>query len=417
MDNDSIVQIIIMLVCLSFSAYFSATETAFTSLNKISIKTLANEGNSKAKRVLALSENYDKLLTTILVGNNIVNITLSSIATLFFINNISKNFGATLSTLIVTVVVLIFGEITPKSIAKENAERFALSVAKSINFFVVVFTPLCWFFSIFKKLGSKLFKSKSINSATENEILTLIDEAELQGEFDSDESELIRSAIEFNDTIVEDIFTPRVDVVAIEYGCSNSEIAKVFSESGYTRIPIYKDTIDNIIGTINEKDFYKTVYNRSTPVDEIINEPFFIPVSMKITDLLQELQKHKIHFAVITDEYGGTKGIVTMEDILEELVGEIWDEHDEIINEIVEIGDNEYSVICSMDFEEFCEFFKISSDTEMNSVGGFVMEQLGKIPKIGDKFDYENLSIEVVETDEKRASKITVLVTQPEFEE
>lgn len=417
MDNDSILQIIIMLICISFSAYFSATETAFTSLNKVSIKTLANDGNTKAKRVLALSENYDKLLTTILVGNNIVNITLSSIATVFFINNISKNLGATISTVAVTVIVLIFGEITPKSIAKENAERFALSVSGSIKFFVIIFTPLCWFFSIFKKIGSKLFKSKAINSATENEILTLIDEAELQGEFNSDESELIRSAIEFNDTIVEDIFTPRVDVVAIEYGSSNSEIAKVFSESGYTRIPIYKDTIDNIIGTINEKDFYKSVYNRSTPVDEIISEPFFIPVSMKITDLLQELQKHKIHFAVIADEYGGTKGIVTMEDILEELVGEIWDEHDEIINEIVEVGENKYSVICSMDFEEFCDFFEIKSDTEMNSVGGFVMEQLEKIPKIGDKFDFDNLSIEVTETDEKRASKISVFVNKEKSED
>ena len=412
MDSDSIFQIILMLICIAFSAYFSATETAFTSLNRVVIKTLANDGNRKAKRVLRLSENYDKLLTTILVGNNIVNIGLSSIATLFFIQNVSENLGATISTIVVTIVVLIFGEITPKSIAKENAENFAMAISGSISFFMIIFTPLNYFFSFFKKIGSKLFKSKGVNSATENEILTLVDEAESQGEFDSEESELIRSAIEFSDVEAIDIFTPRVDVVAIEYGASNSEIAKTFSESGFSRLPIYKDSIDNVIGTINEKDFYKKVYNRSTPVDDIIHEPFFIPASMKIPDLLKELQRQKRHIAIIADEYGGTKGIVTMEDILEELVGEIWDEHDDIVNEITTISENKYSVICSMDFEEFCDFFEIATETEMNSVGGFVMEQLGKVPETGDKFTFENLDVEVVETDEKRASLVTVTVNE-----
>lgn len=410
MDNDSILQIFIMLICVVFSAYFSATETAFTSLNRVAIKTMAKNNNKKAEKVLKLTENYDKLLTTILVGNNIVNIALSAIATVFFINNVSKNLGATLSTIVVTVIVLIFGEITPKSIAKENAERFALSVCSSIKFFCVVFTPLCLFFGIFKKAATKIFKSKSIKSATENEILTLVDEAQSQGEFGENESDLIRSAIEFNEIVVEDIFTPRVDVVAVEYGASNSEIAKIFSESGFSRIPVFKENIDNIIGTINEKDFYKTVYNHSTPIDEIINEPFFIPASMKITELMQTLQKNKRHFAVITDEYGGTKGIVTLEDILEELVGEIWDEHDKVIKEIESLGNNTYSVTGSLDFEEFCEFFKIKTETEMNSVGGFVMERLSKVPEKGDKFTFENLSITVTQTHEKRAEKIVVKV-------
>lgn len=417
MDSDSIFQIILMFICIAFSAYFSATETAFTSLNRVVVKTLAAQGNKKAERVMRLSENYDKLLTTILVGNNIVNIGLSSVATVFFMTNISKDFGATIATIAVTVIVLIFGEITPKNIAKENAENFALSVSGSISVFMVVFTPLNYFFSMFKALASKIFKSKGVNSATENEILTLVDEAESQGEFDSEESELIRSAIEFNDVEAEDIFTPRVDVVAVEYGASNSEIAKIFSQSGYSRLPIYKESIDNIIGTINEKDFYKKVYNRSTPVDEIISEPFFIPASMKIPDLLKELQRQKRHIAIITDEYGGTKGIVTMEDILEELVGEIWDEHDDVINEITKIDENTYSVICSMDFEELCEYFKIETETEMNSVGGFVMEQLGKVPEVGDSFTFENLNVKVTETDEKRASLITVYVEKESEEE
>ncbi len=414
MDPFSIIQIILMFVCIAFSAYFSATETAFTSLNRVAIKTLANEGDKRAERVLKLVENYDKLLTTILVGNNIVNIALSSVATVFFIENVSKNLGATLATIVVTVVVLIFGEITPKNVAKENAESFALSVALSISFFMVIFTPLNCFFSLFKNLATKLFKSKGVSSATENEILTLVDEAEEQGEFDSEESELIRSAIEFNDVEAVDIFTPRVDVVAVEYGASNSEIAKVFAKSGFTRLPIYQETIDNIIGTINQKEFYNTVYNRSTPVDEIISEPFFITPSMKISDLLKELQRQKRHIAIISDEYGGTKGIVTMEDILEELVGEIWDEHDEVLNEITKLSEKSFSVICSMDFEEFCEHFEIETETEMNSVGGFVMEKLSKVPEVGDKFKFEHLSFEVTETDERRASKVTVIVEDVE---
>ena len=414
MDPYSIIQIILMFVCIAFSAYFSATETAFTSLNRVAIKTLANEGDKRAERVVKLVENYDKLLTTILVGNNIVNIALSSVATVFFIENISKNLGATLATIVVTVVVLIFGEITPKNVAKENAESFALSVGLSISFFMIIFTPLNYFFSLFKNLETKLFKSKGVSSATENEILTLVDEAEEQGEFDSEESELIRSAIEFNDVEAVDIFTPRVDVVAVEYGASNSEIAKVFAKSGFTRLPIYEETIDNIIGTINQKEFYNKVYNRSTPVDEIISKPFFITPSMKISDLLKELQRQKRHIAIISDEYGGTKGIVTMEDILEELVGEIWDEHDEVLNEITKLSENSFSVICSMDFEEFCEYFEIETETEMNSVGGFIMEKLSKVPEVGDKFKFENLSFEVTQTDERRASKVTVIVENEE---
>ena len=414
MDDGSILQIILMFICIAFSAYFSATETAFTSLNRVTVKTLAAEGNKKAERVLRLSENYDKLLTTILVGNNIVNITLSSVATLFFINNISKNFGATISTIVVTVLVLIFGEITPKNIAKENSESFAMAVSGSISFFVVIFTPLNWFFSLFQKLASKLFKSKSVDSATENEILTLVDEAESQGEFDSDESELIRSAIEFNDVEAIDIFTPRVDLVAVSHDATNAEIAKIFSESGFSRLPVYKDTIDNIIGTINEKDFYKKCYKHTTPITKIIHKPFFIPDCMKISDLLKELQKQKRHIAIVTDEFGGTKGIVTMEDILEELVGEIWDEHDTIVNNITRINDNEYDVLCSMEFDEFCEFFQFISDADVNSVGGFVLEQLGKVPEVDDEFVFENLEVKVTETDEKRASVIHVLVNDPE---
>ncbi len=419
MDDGSIIQIIVMFVMVVFSAYFSATETAYTSCNRVTLKTMENAGNKKAKKVLDLLDNYDKLLTTILVGNNIVNITLSTVCTVFFIENVSKNLGATLATIVSTVAVLIFGEITPKSVAKENSESFSMAVSGSISFLMIVLSPLGYFFSFFKLLANKLFKSKGTEISTDDELLVLVDEAQEIGEFDSEESELIRSAIEFGEQEVIDIFTPRVDIVAVEFGASNSEIAKVFSESGFSRLPVYKESVDNIIGTINAKDFYKKVYHRSTPVDEIICEPFFIPASMKARDLLRELKSRKRHMAIIADEYGGTKGIVTLEDVLEELVGEIFDEHEAPTLDLVEIDENKFLVEGSLDFDEFAEKFQVEFETEMNTLGGFVMERLGKIPEVNDSFEFENLAIKVIETDEKRASKleITIKDTKKEISE
>jgi CBS domain containing-hemolysin-like protein len=284
---------------------------------------------------------------------------------------------------------------------------------------MVVLSPLGYFFSFFKHLANKMFKSKGKETSTDDELLVLVDEAQEIGEFDSEESELIRSAIEFGEQEVVDIFTPRVDVVAVEFGANNSEIAKVFSESGFSRLPVYKESVDNIIGTINAKDFYKKVYHRSTPVDEIICEPFFIPASMKARDLLRELKAHKRHMAIIADEYGGTKGIVTLEDVLEELVGEIFDEHEAPTLDLVEIDENKFLVEGSLDFDEFAEKFQVEFETEMNTLGGFVMETLGKIPEVNDSFEFENLAIKVIETDEKRASKleITIKDTKKEISE
>lgn len=408
MDPDSLFTLILMLGLIVISAYFSATEMAFSSLNIIRIKTMAEDGNAAARRVYRLSEKFDTLLTTVLIGNNIVNIALASIATVFFVENISENHGATLATLIITLTVLIFGEISPKTLAKEHAEKFAMTTAPLIQAIMVLFTPLNFLFISYQKLLWKLFKSGTHSGITEDELLTIVDEAQRGGEFDEQESELIRSAIEFNNVEAIDIYTPRVDIVGIEEGSSNTQIAKMFAATGFSRLPVYNGTIDNITGVIHLKDFYNHVYNRSTPVEEIIKEPLFITGSMKVDDLLEKLQKEKQHMAVIVDEYGGTQGIVTMEDILEELVGEIWDEHDDIVNDIEQLGDDYYSVLSSMDFSEFCEFFGIESDSQVATVGGWVMDRLGSIPKSEDRFKYGDLEVDVVSTEEKRA--VTLLV-------
>ena len=408
MGTDSIIQIIIMIVCVVFSAYFSATETAFTSLNRIRLKTMADTGNKKAKRTYALSEKYDKLISTVLIGNNIVNILLATVSTLFFVNNISKNFGATFSTIASTIVVLIFGEIGPKTISKEMPERFAMFSTPFIRMLMVLLTPINALFSAFKSCLTAMFKIGKSSGITEDELLIMVDEAEQDGELDEQESELIRSAIEFTEREASDILTPRVDVVAIDKTTQNGEIAKLFQQTGFSRLPVYDDTIDNIIGIIHQKDFHNSVYHKSNPLESIITPPIFISGSMKISTLLTVLQKEKSHLAVVADEYGGTEGIVTLEDILEELVGEIWDEHDDVVNEIEQIGEHTFKIMCSMSFEDFSEYFEIENDEDITTVGGWVMQQLSKIPDAGDSFVFENLDVTVTRVEDKRTVEIQI---------
>lgn len=416
MDGQSIGLIISMAVLVLLSAFFSASETAFSSLNRIRIKNLAENGNKAAKRVLKLSEDYDKLLSTILVGNNVVNISLSSIGTILFVNILKISGGAAISTAVITVAVLIFGEISPKSLAKEHAEGYALSTASILQLLVWIFTPINYVFGFWKKLLSKVFKTRQEKGVTGDELLTIVDEACEDGSLDEAESELIRSAIEFDQREVVAIFTPRVDIEGVEYNSSKEDIQKVFFDSEYSRLPIYKDSLDNIVGIINEKDFHKHVLFGKKSVKNIIKPVIFIPESMKIDDLLRELQKSKIHMAVVLDEYGGTEGIVTLEDILEELVGEIWDEHDEVVEEIKVYKDGRYRVLCSMALEEMLEYFDITDPSDATTVSGWVMEHLDKIPEKGDKFEYEGLAITVSKVDQRRAEEITIKRLDPEEE-
>ncbi len=407
--------IIAMAVLLLFSAYFSATETAFSSLNRTRLKTLADKGNKRASLVLSLSDKYDRLLSAILIGNNIVNIALSSICTAYFIDIFvdyqnGQSLGTTVSTVVTTVAVLIFGEITPKTLAKESPERFSMFSAPIIRVLMVVLAPLSGFFGFIKFLMSKLFKSKEDMKMTQDELLTLVDEAEQEGGIDEEESKLLRSAIEFTDREASDILTPRTALVAISETLSNDEIARLFDESVYSRLPVYSTSIDSIIGVVHQKDFYASVNGTEESVKTVMKKPVFIPLSMKISDILRLFQKNKSHIAVVLDEYGGTMGIVTMEDVLEELVGEIWDEHDDIVEDFVKTADDEYNVLCSSDPEKLFKLIDIEDETEAATVGGWVLEKMGYFPKEGESFIFENINVTVKDADDQRVNEITVKI-------
>ena len=407
MNEDSISSILIIVLLLAFSAYFSATETAFSSLNKTRLKAMAEKGNARAALALKLSEQYDQLLSSILVGNNVVNIATSSISTLMFVRML-PNIGATVSTIVITIVVLIFGEISPKSLAKENPEKFAMVSAPIIRVVIWVLTPINFLFTQWKKLLSKLFKSDDSRRMTQDELLMLVEEVAQDGSIDKSEGDLLRSAIEFTDRDAEDILTHRVDLEAVPVTATKEEVAKSFSESRYSRLLVYDGSIDNIVGVIHQKDFYTGTGISDRPLTELMKEPVYVPQSIKISDLLKVLQKHKAHIAVVSDEYGGTLGIVTMEDILEELVGEIWDEHDEVVESFRKVGENTYRVLCSTDLDKLDRFFHLDVESDCTSISGWVMEQLGRIPKEGDSFDYEDLHVTVTSTDYHRVLEIEV---------
>lgn len=400
--------IIIMVICLLSSAYFSATETAFSCANKTRLRALAEKGNKKAELAASLAEKYDRLISTILIGNNIVNILLASVATLFFVEELKLPSGAAVSTAVVTVAVLIFGEITPKSIANDFPEKFAMFSAPFIRIFIWVFLPLNFIFSLWKKLVGKLFKVEQEDNLTQEEFLMMVEEAEHDGDIDTDEGDLLRNAIEFSDLKAEDILTHRVDLEALPLDSAKKEIAQTFAETRFSRIPIYEDNIDNIIGVIHQKDFYVGSGITTAPIKDIISPVLFVHQSERADDLLKKLQKEKSHMAVVVDEYGGTLGIVTMEDILEQLVGDIWDEHDEVVEEFKELDENTFIIDCNMNLDDFCEEFDIETESDSVSVGGWVAEQIGNIPNVNDSFEFENLAVTVTETDSHRASVIKV---------
>lgn len=402
--------ILIIIICILFSMYFSATETAFNSVSRIRLKNKAEEGNKKAALVLKLSEKYDELLSTILIGNNIVNILCSSIATLLFVRLLNDNdLGATVSTVVMTVILLIFGEISPKTIAKESPEAIAMFSAPFLNILIYILTPFSFIFKQWQNLLSKIFKSSEESGITEQELLTIVDEAEQGGGIDKDESELIRSAIEFNELEVRDIFTPRIDIEAIPVDISKEDAAKVFSESGYSRLPVYEDSIDNITGILYHKDFFNIAFRSKTNISEIVKPAIFVPKSKKISDLRKELQEQQLHIAVVMDEFGCTVGLVTLEDILEELVGEIWDEHDEIVREISKVGENTFVVSGKANVEKVFEVLGVESEFEAMTVSGWVMEVLEKIPSTDDTFESDGLKVRVMKMTGKRIEQVEII--------
>ena len=404
--------IIMMAVCLLLSAYFSATETAFSSANTTRLKTLAEKGNGSAALALKLLEQYDRLLSTILIGNNIVNIATASIGTVLFVRHYGDA-GATISTVVVTVVVLIFGEISPKSIAKDCAEKCAMLSAPILRVLIWVLLPLNWLFSLWKKLLSRVFRLSGESKMSQEELLMLVDEVQQEGSIDRDEGELLKNAIGFSEQEAQDILIHRVDLAALPVTASKEEVAALFTQTKYSRLLVYDGSIDHILGTVHQKDFYVGCGVTDKPLRDIIAPPVFALENEPIRLLLKKLQQAKTHVAVVVDEYGGTCGIVTMEDILEELVGEIWDEHDEEEVFLRKLGPDTYAVDAAMDLADFAAYFHLKTDSEMVSVSGWVMEQFGRVPEAGDSFACGDLRVQVTRVENHRIEEIRVVQETP----
>ncbi len=412
MDTGSVLLLLSVAVLICMSAFFSASETAISSVSRIRMKSMADDGNKKAVKVLALSENYDKTISAILIGNNIVNIASTSIST-YLATKWWGAGGVGISTAAMTVLVLTFGEILPKSSAKEHAESFSLTIANVLSGIVYIFTPLAIVFSGIKGVITRPSSDEDKKpSITEEELKYIIEEIQDEGVLEEQESELAQSALEFDEIKVSEILTPRVDMVAIDADADIDSIRKTVLEEKFTRIPVYRETVDNIIGILHEREFLSAIVSgKPFDIKDIINEPMFIPDNLKISKILSQMQKNKMQMAVVIDQYGGTKGIVTMEDILEELVGEIWDEHDEIFQLIQPVSANVYKVNGNTDIDDLTDEIGYEGkeiDSMYHSVGGWATEVLGKIPASGDFFEYDSLKVTVDEVEDNRVAMLTI---------
>lgn len=420
MDPLSLSIVIIVLVLLS--GFFSGTETAYSCANAIKLKSLVSAGKKNAKVVYAFaSDRYDKLVTAILIGNNIVNLTASALGTILFAELLNgAAYSATVSTAVLTVVVLIAGEITPKYLASVYPEKMCFFFYPLMQLFYWILTPVCFIFDGYKALLKKIFKLKKDDTVTDEELISLVDEAEEVGALKEEESELLRSAIEFDDLKVEDILVPRVQVFAVDVEDSMDEIRKVIEESGYSRLPVYKGTIDNVIGLIHQRDFFLAYLNGEKDITKSVQEIVFTTEYTRISTLLRQLQRQKIHMAAVSDEYGGLVGVVTLEDILEELVGEIWDEHDEEQVLYGKKGDGEYWVDGQCELDEFFDLYDMEKEDDnfdSNTVGGWVTEKYGGIPPIGEVIRFKYLEIKVVKASKQKVLKILSRVVETEEDE
>lgn len=409
MGDDGISQVTIIIILLLMSAFFSACETAFNNYSRIRMKNLSYSNNKKADLVVRLDENFDNLMSTILIFNNIFNITAASL-TVFIFSKHFDNYGIAISTAMIIFLILVFGELIPKGLAGLASERFAMFAAPAMFLFIFICSPVNFIINVFKKIFNKLFKSETLPSITEDELRTMIDEVENEGVINKNESDLIRSAIEFNETVVEDIYTPRIDIVGIEENDSLDEIKEKYLVSGYSRLPVFQGDMDNIVGVLHEKDFYQALSRKEKDIKKLVSKIIFITPNKKISELLKELQKSKAHMAVVIDEYGGTEGIVTMEDIIEELVGEIWDEHDEVIEWFKKIGEDKFLISCNADIDDMFELFDIEPDEEIDvtTVNGWITMLFEEIPEVGGRIVYKNLDITITKAEVKRVLEIQV---------
>ena len=414
------IDIIVIIVLVICSAFFSATETAFTSANRIRLKNMANDGNRRAETALALIERYDELLSTILVGNNIANTANTAVATGVFVA-LYGHYGTVLSTVVMTLVVLVFGEVTPKTLAKEYPESVAMSTASLIHGLMILFTPVNWVFSSWKKLLLHAAKGSEHN-ITEDELITIVEEAETEGSIPSDHSELIQNAIEFDGIEAWDVLTPRVELEAVDIEMSKQEIADLFLKTGFSRLPVYEDDLDRILGVLNQKDFHNYIYHSAGTVAEYIKPVVFCAGSMKAFALLQMMQHRKCQIAIVIDEYGGTTGLVAMEDIIEELVGEIYDEHENVgTREITPLQDGSYRVLGLANLSKLFDYFDEDEKVDAVTVNGWVVRELDHLPKVGDTFTYETRGKlfrgRVMKADDRKALEINLRVEDKEEEE
>ncbi len=409
MDSSQISQVVAILILVACSAYFSATETAFTSLNRIRLKSKAEAGDRRAEFLLRLAEDYDSVLSTLLIGNNIVNNAATTVSTVLFISLLDEARGPAVATLVITLVILIFGEISPKSLAKESPEAFARFSAPVLRVLMVIMTPLTFLNAQWKKLLNRLFCRGGSEGITEEELITMVSEAESEGGLDQHEGELIRSAITFGDLQVGDILTPRVDIAAVPEDADMEETAQVFAASGYSRLPVYRGSIDDIVGVIHEKDFYAARWRGQTELKNSIGPILYTTPSTPLAQLLRTFQSEKAHMAVVVDEYGGTEGLVTIEDVVEELVGEIWDEHDEVVEQFRRQSDGSFLVDGGADFSDFCELFSLRLGSDASTVSCWVTEELQRLPQAGDSFRAEGLEVTVTRVDHRRVLEIRAM--------
>lgn len=389
---------IIIFICILLSAFFSCTETAFSCANKIRLKSNADNGNKKAVTALWVTDNFDKVLTAILIGNNIVNLGCSSIATVLCMN-IFHNYGAAIATGATTLLVLTFGEVIPKCFGKEASDSIVLYTAGILKALTIILTPFVYFFLGIKSLVMKLANiKKDTPSVTEDELKYIIESIEEEGILEEQESEMVQSALEFDEKTALEILTPRVDVVLIDANDDSKTIYDTIMRERYSRIPVYEDNIDNIIGILQTRDYLEKLSRGESPdIKELVTSAHFIYKTRKLSDILSDFKQKKLHIAIVTDEYGGMLGIVTMEDLLEELVGEIWDEDEDEERTYTKLKDGRYIISGDMDLSDLFEIFEISEDDEIESisVGGFIVEQLGTIPTINQSVTYKDIKITV----------------------
>lgn len=414
MDSSSGLSYLLVVICVALSAFFSGSETALTSVNKIRLKNMAENGNQKAAKTLRIAENYESMISTVLIGNNIVNIASASLATVIFTVLLGAEKGAAVSTVVMTVVVLICGEVLPKNYAKSNADSLAMAVSGPISVLMVIFKPLVAILNALARFMAKFTGSEDSEkpSVTEEELKYIVESIEDEGVLEERESDLVQSALELDEIEVQEILTPRVDMIALDVEDSWEEILELAKNSKVSRIPVYENTVDNIIGLVHVRDILEDeISNTEHDIRSLLTRCLFVHKTMNISRLLEKLRKEKMPLAIVTDDYGGTMGLITIEDIVEELVGEIWDEYDEFEEELVKKSDSVYEVSGDYNVYDLMEELdeeNRSFESDYNTVSGWTLEQLEHIPQVEESFVYRNLRVTVTAMDEQRITKLKI---------